>query len=131
MEAAGVRLEVRFWSPALPKDLDALSTPITFVDYTLSALDGKTHEAEIRLTAGFRIVSCRQKPVRVITGIDMKPVPPDKIENMPGIIGYMVKPKDTLWSVARKFYVPLASIREVNSLTGDELKPGQRLLIVK
>ena len=88
-------------------------------------------EAEIRLTAGFRIVSCRQKPVRVITGIDMKPVPPDKIENMPGIIGYMVKPKDTLWSVARKFYVPLASIREVNSLTGDELKPGQRLLIVK
>ncbi|MGN0292675.1 MAG: SPOCS domain-containing protein [Lachnospiraceae bacterium] len=88
-------------------------------------------EAEIRLTAGFRTVFCREEKMRVITDIGMKPVAPEKIENMPGITGYMVKPHDTLWSVARKFYVPLSSIREVNSLTSDELKPGQRLLIVK
>ena len=62
MEAAGVRLEVRFWSPALPKDLDALSTPITFVDYTLSALDGKTHEAEIRLNASSMLCYDGQTP---------------------------------------------------------------------
>lgn len=88
-------------------------------------------EAEIRVTAGFRIVFCREEKMRVITDMGMKPVTPEKIENMPGITGYMVKPQDTLWSVARKFYVPLSSIREVNSLTSDELKPGQRLLIVK
>ncbi|MDY4969892.1 MAG: DUF3794 domain-containing protein [Lachnospiraceae bacterium] len=88
-------------------------------------------EAEIRLTAGFSTVFCREEKMRVITDINMKPAAPEKIENMPGITGYLVKPQDTLWSVARKFYVPLSSIREVNSLTSDELKPGQRLLIVK
>lgn len=88
-------------------------------------------EAEIRLTAGFSVVFCREEKMRIITDIGMRPAAPEKIENMPGIIGYLVKPQDTLWSVARKFYVPLSSIREVNSLTSDELKPGQRLLIVK
>lgn len=97
----------------------------------LNAVLSGPDEAQIRLMAGFRIVFCREKKVRVITGIDMMPVAAEKIENMPGITGYMVKPQDTLWSVARKFYVPLSSIREVNALTSDELKPGQRLLIVK
>ena len=32
---------------------------------------------------------------------------------------------------ARKFYVSLASVREVNELNSDDLKPGQKLLIVK
>ena len=67
----------------------------------------------------------------MITEIDMKPVPAEKIDNMPGIVGYVVRPQDTLWSVARKFYVSLASVREVNELNSDELKPGQKLLIVK
>lgn len=110
---------------------NGMQLQITSTMEQLNAILSGPDEAEIRLMAGFRIVSCRQRQIRPITGIEMKPVSPEKIENMPGITGYMVKPQDTLWSVARKFYVPLASIREVNSLTSDELKVGQRLLIVK
>lgn len=97
------------------------------VNAVLSGAD----EAEIRLTAGFRIVYCSRKKIPVITDIEMHPVSPEKIEEMPGITGYVVKPGDTLWSIARKYYVPLSSIREVNGLTTDELKVGQKLLIVK
>lgn len=97
------------------------------VNAVLSGAD----EAEIRLTAGFRIVYCSQKMVPMITDINMHPVSAEKIEEMPGITGYLVKPGDTLWSIARKYYVPLAAIREVNGLTTDELKVGQKLLIVK
>lgn len=104
-----------------------ITSSVEQVNAVLSGAD----EAEIRLMAGFCITSRREQRMRMITGIEMRPVSPEKIENMPGITGYMVKPQDTLWSVARKFYVPLSSIREVNSLTTDELKPGQRLLIVK
>ncbi len=95
-----------------------------------AALSG-ADEAEIRLLAGFCILSCKERKFRAITQIEMHPVSPEKIEDLPGITGYMVKPQDTLWSIARKFYVPLSSIREVNSLASDELKPGQKLLIVK
>ena len=51
MEAAGVELTVVFWSPALPGDLDALSTPITFVDFSLQATDGKPHDIALRFNA--------------------------------------------------------------------------------
>ena len=51
LEAAGVALTVSFWSPALPDDLDALSTPITFMDYSLASVDGKEHSVSLRFFA--------------------------------------------------------------------------------
>ena len=50
LTAGGVSLTVCFWSPALPDDLDALSTPITFVDFSLNATDGKTHQVKLLLS---------------------------------------------------------------------------------
>ena len=51
MAAAGVELTVSFWSPALPDDPDALSIPITFMDYALSSADGKEHAVSLRFFA--------------------------------------------------------------------------------
>ena len=51
MEAAGVELTVTFWSPALPDDPDALSIPITFMDYSLVSVDGKEHSVCLRFLA--------------------------------------------------------------------------------
>lgn len=50
IQAEGVRLDVTFWSPTLPDDLDKLSTPITFVDYALTSTDGKEHDVVVELT---------------------------------------------------------------------------------
>ena len=55
LEAGGVRLTVRFWAPALPKDLDMLSVPITFLDLTLASTDGQPHQAEVALEASDRL----------------------------------------------------------------------------
>lgn len=49
MQAEGVQLDVTFWSPTLPDDLDKLSTPITFVDYALFSTDGGEHEVTVEL----------------------------------------------------------------------------------
>lgn len=51
MEAAGVELTVTFQTPALPDDLDALSTPITFVRFAARAVDGRTHKVAVRMNA--------------------------------------------------------------------------------
>ncbi len=51
LTAGGVELTAAFWSPALPDDLDALSTPITFVDYALRAIDGQEHDVTLQLSA--------------------------------------------------------------------------------
>ena len=51
MAAGGAALTVTFWSPALPQDLDALSTPITFVDFALRSADGRPHDVRLRFHA--------------------------------------------------------------------------------
>ena len=51
MTADGVELTVVFWSPALPEDLDVLSIPITFVDFSVRSLDGKKHAVSLSFRA--------------------------------------------------------------------------------
>ena len=46
---AGVELDVSFRNAALPDDLDWVSTPITFVDFTVRSADGQTHKVSVNL----------------------------------------------------------------------------------
>lgn len=47
--AAGVELTVRFTTPLLLNDPDALSTPITFIDFSAASIDGNKHGVSISL----------------------------------------------------------------------------------
>lgn len=47
--AAGVELEIRFTSPLLLSDLDLVSRPCTYIDFTASSADGKPHCVVVRL----------------------------------------------------------------------------------
>ncbi len=42
---------------------------------------------------------------------------------------YVVQPNDTLWSIAQGFNVQVDTLRVVNSLTGDLIKPGQLIYL--
>lgn len=54
-----------------------------------------------------------------------------KLEKLPGFAIYFVKKGDTLWQIGKKYYVSVEKIKEINQLTSDEIKAGDRLLIVK
>jgi membrane-bound lytic murein transglycosylase D len=47
----------------------------------------------------------------------------------PVTIEHEVAPGETLWGIARRYEVPVASIREANGLGDDRIVPGQRLRI--
>ena len=53
------------------------------------------------------------------------------MEKLPGFAIYFVKEGDTLWQIGRKYYVSVDKIKEVNQLTGEDIAPGDKLLIVK
>ena len=44
---------------------------------------------------------------------------------------YVVKPGDTLWSIAKNFYTTVEEICSLNELDGEEIQPFQPLLLVK
>jgi hypothetical protein len=54
-EAAGVELELTFFTPAFPEHLDILSRPVTYLTWHIHATDGKSHEVAILLDVDPRI----------------------------------------------------------------------------
>ena len=67
----------------------------------------------------------------MIISAQEQPLQEEKIEAMPGIVGYIVKKGDTLWDVAKKFYTTQEAVMKANNLPSTDLKPGQRILLVK
>ncbi|MDE1176106.1 MAG: DUF4965 domain-containing protein [Edaphobacter sp.] len=47
--AAGIELNVIFFTPLFPKDLDVLSRPVTYLSWSAHATDGKQHAVDLML----------------------------------------------------------------------------------
>ncbi len=61
---AGIHLELTFLTPALPSDLDVLSRPVTYIQWTAQSSDGKDHEVTAYLDAGpDLVVNTTDQPV--------------------------------------------------------------------
>lgn len=67
----------------------------------------------------------------VITGAQQSPQDMRKLQELPGIVGYVVQPEDRLWDIAKRFHTTIGAIQSANELPDDQVKPGQRLLLVK
>ena len=65
----------------------------------------------------------------VITGAAIHPMDLQKLQELPGIVGYIVQPEDSLWEIAKKFHTTVGNIISTNELADDQVKPGQRLLL--
>ena len=50
---------------------------------------------------------------------------------MPGIVGYIVQAGDSLWKISKKFHTTVDSIMAMNELSSDEIRIGDRLILVK
>lgn len=50
---------------------------------------------------------------------------------LPSAVIYITAPGDDLWSIGRKYHMPVNTVRELNALDSDELRPGQKILLVK
>ena len=67
----------------------------------------------------------------IIDKVEVQPLDMEKVRSMPGITVYMVKPGDTLWDIAKKFYTTVEEICVRNDLENGEIEQGQPLLLIK
>lgn len=88
-------------------------------------------ELEIKAVITLDSIVMEQLTVDGIDHVQIVPMDPQKFDRMPGIVGYVVQKGDTLWKIAKRFYASVDNIRDINGLSGDELMPGQKLLIIK
>lgn len=104
----------------LQTDLEQLSTMM---------LDSS--EIEVKAVMNLNALVLKQWEENLITDIQEKELDMEKMEQMPGIVCYLVQPQDTLWDIAKRFYTTVDSIKKMNDLGEEDLKPQQSLLIVK
>ena len=53
------------------------------------------------------------------------------MERRPGITGYIVREKATRCGIAKRYSTTVEGIMEVNGLEKEEIKPGEKILILK
>ena len=88
-------------------------------------------EVDIKAVLAFRSFLRRPVQTEVITDMEFRPFDENEMGRRPGIIGYIVKQGDDLWSLAKRYYTTMDGIMEINELSSKELKEGDKLLIFK
>ena len=110
-----------------PQDLGSVQAKLEQLQVTM--LDGE--EMDMKAILAFQTTVFRTMPVDLISQVKVSPLDSEKLGNLPGMVIYMVKEGDNLWNIGKRYYVSVDSLRELNDLGSDELKVGQKLIIVK
>ena len=55
----------------------------------------------------------------------------NKLSELPGMVIYIAGQGDTLWDIGKRYYVPIAQLKEVNELASEEINVGDKILVVK
>ena len=97
----------------------------------LAALMTGNDTVEIRAAAALDFMILEPVTETVITGVKEEPLDLKALQALPGIAGYIVQEGDLLWDIAKKFHTTMGNIITTNELPGEQIKAGQRLLLVK
>lgn len=110
-----------------PEDMGEIHAEVEQLQVTM--LDGE--EMDVKAVLCFSTMVFQNMPVELISEINVAELDSGKMSSLPSMVVYMVKAGDNLWNIGKKYYVPVDNLRSLNGLESDELKAGQKLLIVK
>ena len=96
---------------------------------TAAMIGGDTVEVKAILLLDMLVL----QPVRqmVIQRAETAPLDTKKLQQMPGIVGYLVQEGDSLWDIAKRFHTTVDNIITTNNLSSDTVRTGDCLILVK
>lgn len=86
---------------------------------------------EVKATISLDLLALQPVCVPVVISASEAPMDLNKLQKLPGIVGYIVQSDDSLWKIAKKFHTTIDTIMEANGLTDRNVKTGDRLILVK
>jgi len=111
------------------KQLEQYSMSIWIPQQAVSIKDSA--QFEWRGSINVKMLIYNTKSEDILTELTIEPINADVLEKLPGFAIYYVKPGDSLWQIGKKYYVSVGRIKEMNNLIEDEIKVGDKILIVK
>ena len=104
------------------------------LDQTLEQISvGLLGSGEIEVKAVLAFNSFQKEIISVenIESAEFEQTDMEELEKRPGIVGYIVREGDTLWSLAKKYNTTVDNIKEVNQMEKEEVNKGDKILIFK
>jgi LysM repeat protein len=92
-------------------------------------LDGG--ELDVKATLQFKVLVFAVQQCNLITDIEVEALDLNKLSELPGMVIYIAGKNDTLWDIGKRYYVPIAQLKEVNELASEEIRAGDKILVVK
>lgn len=89
------------------------------------------NQVEWRAVISVQLLVFGMQQENILSEVRISQLDSEKIERLPGFAIYFAQEGDSLWQIGKKYYVSVEKIKEVNQLTTEEIKAGDRLLIVK
>jgi hypothetical protein len=84
-------------------------------------------KAQLRLA----VLILENQQIENLTELACSPLDPGVLRQQPGMIGYVTKPGETLWDIAKAYRVTPGQLVDQNGLTDENVYPGMKLMIVK
>ncbi len=110
-----------------PEDSYELQSDIT----QISILMLDSSEVEAKVVLSLCAIVFTNKSLNAITAISEVPLNLENFNNMPGLVGFIAGPNDTLWDIAKEYNTTPESIMELNGLTSNQIHKGDKLLLMK
>jgi len=90
-----------------------------------------SEEIEVKIAINLSTIVFDKIHDKIINNVTVEDLDLDMLQAMPSIIGYIVKPNDNLWKIAKRYYTTVDRIKEINDLESEMVRPGDKLLILK
>lgn len=90
-----------------------------------------TEDVEIKAVIALEAIVFKEEKRAFISMINEEPIDMEAVNAAPMIKGYVVQAGDTLWKLAKENYTTIEKIMSVNGLQNQQIKKGDRLLLVK
>ena len=78
-----------------------------------------------------QVLFCEPVKLEVVEDLAEEPLNMDRIRGMSGMVIHIVQPGETLWDISKAHATTCGQVMELNDLKEEELKAGQKLLMVK
>jgi len=103
---------------------------VPFLDQ-ITAMQLGENQIEIKAEVSLEVLAFTNEQSRAVLNMEVTPINLERKKSLPGVIGYIVKKDDTLWSIAKNYYTTVNRIKQINELDSDSITAGDKLVILK
>lgn len=97
----------------------------------LSAVMLDQEHVEIKAVIGLELLALGEEQIANINEVKEEPLDLEELRKKPGLIGYIAKDGDMLWSIAKENHTTVEEIMRNNNKKDERLERGERILVVK